>query len=46
MKQTAKIGHEEVDISIDDSHIWLKEVSVIFMEYLAITDSDRADLYR
>jgi hypothetical protein len=46
MKHTAKICHEEVDISIADSHIRLTEVSIIFMEYLVIIDSDRADLYR
>jgi hypothetical protein len=45
MKHTAEIGHEEVDKSIVDSHIRLKEVSIIFMEYLVIIDSDRADLY-
>jgi hypothetical protein len=46
MKHTAKIGHEEFDIQIAGSHIRLKEVSIIFMEYLVIIDSDRADLYR
>jgi hypothetical protein len=50
MKQRHKVFLEDVDISIVDSHIRLKEVSVevsvICMKYLAKIYSDRADLYK
>jgi hypothetical protein len=46
MKHPDKVVLEEVDISIVDSHIRLKEVTIICMEYLAKIYSDRVDLYR